>query len=196
MLRVHHPHKLIQHIWCYFSLNAGVFELFQILFGNFFISKKNISTCMLHVLSRDGPLLVVASGRDTIPVSSAIKHLAPENVFVVQVKFHFPPKKSCICLAGKYLILILLLKNTLIYKVRHYGSLYTICVFSFLCAFEWTLVICKYRHSWRWPNHPLPLFFFFFPYCCSCYWAVTILIRIWRFSFALSERYSETVWFR
>lgn len=89
---------------------------------------KNISTCMLHVLSRDGPLLVVASGRDTIPVSSAIKHLAPENVFVVQVKVQFPPKKSCIYLAGKYLILI--------YKVRYYGSSYTTCVFSFLCAFD------------------------------------------------------------
>lgn len=36
--------------------------------------------------SSDGPLLVVASGRDTISVASSVKRLAPENVFVVQVK--------------------------------------------------------------------------------------------------------------
>lgn len=35
--------------------------------------------------SRDGPLLVVASGRDTISIASSIKRLASENVFVVQV---------------------------------------------------------------------------------------------------------------
>lgn len=39
-----------------------------------------------HFFPRDGPLLVVASGRDTISVASSIKRLAPENVFVVQVK--------------------------------------------------------------------------------------------------------------
>lgn len=35
--------------------------------------------------SRDGPLLVVASGRDTISVASSIRRLASENVFVIQV---------------------------------------------------------------------------------------------------------------
>lgn len=35
--------------------------------------------------TRDGPLLVVASGRDTIPVAAAVKKLAPEATFVVQV---------------------------------------------------------------------------------------------------------------
>jgi mitochondrial fission protein ELM1 len=34
---------------------------------------------------RDGPLLVVASGRDTISIASSIKRLASQNVFVVQV---------------------------------------------------------------------------------------------------------------
>lgn len=34
---------------------------------------------------RDGPLLVVASGRDTISIASSIKRLASENVFVIQV---------------------------------------------------------------------------------------------------------------
>ena len=33
--------------------------------------------------------MVVASGRDTISVSSSIKRLAPENVFVVQVKVYY-----------------------------------------------------------------------------------------------------------
>lgn len=95
---------------------------------------KKISTCMLHVLSRDGPLLVVASGRDTIPVSSAIKHLSPENVFVVQVKVHFPPKKSCIYLAGKYLILILLLKKyTDIQSEALRQFIYNLCFFFPVC---------------------------------------------------------------
>lgn len=34
---------------------------------------------------RDGPLLIVACGRDTISIASSIKKLASENVFVVQV---------------------------------------------------------------------------------------------------------------
>lgn len=34
---------------------------------------------------REGPILVVASGRDTISTGSSIKRLAPENVFLVQV---------------------------------------------------------------------------------------------------------------
>ncbi|CAL0309978.1 unnamed protein product [Lupinus luteus] len=35
---------------------------------------------------KDGPLLVVASGRDTISVATSIKRLAPENVFIVQIQ--------------------------------------------------------------------------------------------------------------
>ncbi|GLJ53925.1 hypothetical protein SUGI_1152140, partial [Cryptomeria japonica] len=35
---------------------------------------------------KDGPLLVVASGRDTISIASAIKRLAPQNTFVVQIQ--------------------------------------------------------------------------------------------------------------
>uniref|UniRef100_A0A2P2J900 Mitochondrial fission protein ELM1 n=1 Tax=Rhizophora mucronata TaxID=61149 RepID=A0A2P2J900_RHIMU len=37
-------------------------------------------------ISRDGPLLVVASGRDTISISTSIKRLASEKVFVVQIQ--------------------------------------------------------------------------------------------------------------
>ncbi|RAL44611.1 hypothetical protein DM860_003370 [Cuscuta australis] len=35
---------------------------------------------------REGPTLVVASGRDTISTASSIKRLAPENVFLVQIQ--------------------------------------------------------------------------------------------------------------
>jgi mitochondrial fission protein ELM1 len=35
--------------------------------------------------SREGPTLVVACGRDTVSISSSIRRLAPESVFVIQV---------------------------------------------------------------------------------------------------------------
>ncbi|ONK57474.1 uncharacterized protein A4U43_C09F880 [Asparagus officinalis] len=35
---------------------------------------------------KEGPLLVVASGRDTISIASSIKRMAPNNVFVVQIQ--------------------------------------------------------------------------------------------------------------
>jgi hypothetical protein len=47
---------------------------------------------------RDGPLLVVASGRDTISIASSIKCLAPDNVFVVQVKLYPFFQKQNLCL--------------------------------------------------------------------------------------------------
>lgn len=46
-----------------------------------------MSTLFFFLIPRDGPLLVVASGRDTISVATSIKRLASENVFLVQVKF-------------------------------------------------------------------------------------------------------------
>lgn len=51
--------------------------------------------CFVFLLSydRNGPLLVVASGRDTISVASSIRRLAMEYVFVVQVK-SFPRKNQ------------------------------------------------------------------------------------------------------
>ncbi|KAL5808719.1 hypothetical protein ACOSQ3_029410 [Xanthoceras sorbifolium] len=39
-----------------------------------------------QTFERDGPLLVVASGWNTISIASSIKRLAPENVFVVQIQ--------------------------------------------------------------------------------------------------------------
>ncbi|CAN6719624.1 unnamed protein product [Malus baccata var. baccata] len=47
---------------------------------------KQIAEMARRTFDKDGPLLVVASGRDTIPVSRAIKQLAPENVFLVQIQ--------------------------------------------------------------------------------------------------------------
>ncbi|GLT90026.1 hypothetical protein SLE2022_079790 [Rubroshorea leprosula] len=47
---------------------------------------KQIASMARDTFEKNGPLLVVASGRDTIPVVSSIKKLAPENVFVVQIQ--------------------------------------------------------------------------------------------------------------
>ncbi|OWM73635.1 mitochondrial fission protein ELM1 [Punica granatum] len=46
--------------------------------------KKIVSTAR-ETYEKDGPLLVVASGRDTISVASSIKRLASQNVFVIQI---------------------------------------------------------------------------------------------------------------
>ncbi|QCD98083.1 hypothetical protein DEO72_LG6g2799 [Vigna unguiculata] len=51
----------------------------------------HLATMARERFHKDGPLLVVASGRDTISVASSIKRLAPENVFLVQIqhpRFH------------------------------------------------------------------------------------------------------------
>uniref|UniRef100_A0A5B6ZND0 Mitochondrial fission protein ELM1 n=1 Tax=Davidia involucrata TaxID=16924 RepID=A0A5B6ZND0_DAVIN len=47
---------------------------------------KKIVTMARETSEKDGPLLVVACGRDTISVASSIKRLASENVFVVQIQ--------------------------------------------------------------------------------------------------------------
>ncbi|XP_030458683.1 mitochondrial fission protein ELM1 [Syzygium oleosum] len=47
---------------------------------------KQIVKMARDTYETDGPLLVVASGRDTISVASSIKRLASENVFVVQIQ--------------------------------------------------------------------------------------------------------------
>ncbi|KAL2345255.1 hypothetical protein Fmac_006540 [Flemingia macrophylla] len=52
---------------------------------------RHIAKMARETFHKDGPLLVVASGRDTISVASSIKRLAPENVFLVQIqhpRFH------------------------------------------------------------------------------------------------------------
>ncbi|KAF3668310.1 Mitochondrial fission protein ELM1 [Capsicum annuum] len=47
---------------------------------------KHIATLSCEAFAKDGPSLVVASGRDTISISSSIKQLAPEYVFTVQIQ--------------------------------------------------------------------------------------------------------------
>ncbi|KAH7561263.1 hypothetical protein JRO89_XS10G0202800 [Xanthoceras sorbifolium] len=47
---------------------------------------KHIVTMAHETYEKDGPLLVVAAGRDTISIASSIKRLASENVFVVQIQ--------------------------------------------------------------------------------------------------------------
>ncbi|KAJ4705316.1 Mitochondrial fission ELM1-like protein [Melia azedarach] len=47
---------------------------------------RQIAKMAHQTFEREGPLLVVASGRDTISVASSIKQLAPENVFVIQIQ--------------------------------------------------------------------------------------------------------------
>lgn len=46
---------------------------------------KHIAAMARQTYEKDGPLLVVASGRDTISIASSIRRLASENVFVVQI---------------------------------------------------------------------------------------------------------------
>ncbi|CAL9000132.1 unnamed protein product [Prunus brigantina] len=47
---------------------------------------QQIVTMARQTFEKDGPILVVASGRDTISVASSIKRLASDNVFVVQIQ--------------------------------------------------------------------------------------------------------------
>ncbi|CAK9159089.1 unnamed protein product [Ilex paraguariensis] len=47
---------------------------------------QKIITMARETFEKDGPLLVVASGRDTISIASSLKRLASENVFVVQIQ--------------------------------------------------------------------------------------------------------------
>ncbi|GKC72317.1 fission protein ELM1-like protein, partial [Tanacetum coccineum] len=45
-----------------------------------------IATNAIVNFKKDGPLLVVSSGRDTISVASSIKRLAPDHVFTIQIQ--------------------------------------------------------------------------------------------------------------
>lgn len=47
---------------------------------------KSIVRMARETFEKDGPLLVIASGRDTISITSSIKRLASDNVFVVQIQ--------------------------------------------------------------------------------------------------------------
>lgn len=47
---------------------------------------KHIASMARDTFHKNGPLLVVASGRDTIPLVTSIKQLAPQHVFLVQIQ--------------------------------------------------------------------------------------------------------------
>ncbi|XP_019195744.1 PREDICTED: mitochondrial fission protein ELM1-like isoform X1 [Ipomoea nil] len=47
---------------------------------------EHIARVARETFEKEGPILVVASGRDTISTGSSIKRLAPENVFLVQIQ--------------------------------------------------------------------------------------------------------------
>ncbi|KAL4182580.1 hypothetical protein AMTRI_Chr11g150820 [Amborella trichopoda] len=62
--------------------NGGVAGLPSVLEAD----AKQIAMMACDTFEKEGPLLVVASGRDTISLASSIKRLAPQNVFVVQIQ--------------------------------------------------------------------------------------------------------------
>ncbi|KAF3439440.1 hypothetical protein FNV43_RR17718 [Rhamnella rubrinervis] len=64
------------------SENGGTAGLSSVLE----VDVKQIVTMARETYEKDGPLLVIASGRDTISIASSIKRLASENVFVIQIK--------------------------------------------------------------------------------------------------------------
>ncbi|GAA0158767.1 hypothetical protein LIER_15710 [Lithospermum erythrorhizon] len=47
---------------------------------------EHISNVARETFDKDGPVLLVASGRDTIPIATSVKQLAPENVFLTQIQ--------------------------------------------------------------------------------------------------------------
>ncbi|KAL7092260.1 hypothetical protein ACP275_12G154900 [Erythranthe tilingii] len=47
---------------------------------------RQIAKVARDSFERDGPILVVASGRDTVAVASSVKKLVPDNVFLVQIQ--------------------------------------------------------------------------------------------------------------
>ncbi|XP_020875997.1 mitochondrial fission protein ELM1 isoform X2 [Arabidopsis lyrata subsp. lyrata] len=74
-------HRFISTICARFSINAtGITNVFEV------DDAKQIAAMARSTFDKNGPLLVVASGSDTISVASSIRRLAMENVFVVQVQ--------------------------------------------------------------------------------------------------------------
>ncbi|XP_015872626.2 mitochondrial fission protein ELM1 isoform X2 [Ziziphus jujuba] len=63
------------------SENGGSVGLSSVLEAD----SKQIVTMARETYEKEGPLLVIASGRDTISIASSIKRLASENVFVIQI---------------------------------------------------------------------------------------------------------------
>ncbi|XP_019090242.1 PREDICTED: mitochondrial fission protein ELM1-like isoform X2 [Camelina sativa] len=74
-------HRFISSICAGFSINpTGITDMFDVA------DAKQIASMARNTFDKNGPLLVVACGSDTISVASSIRRLATENVFVVQVQ--------------------------------------------------------------------------------------------------------------
>ncbi|XP_026378321.1 mitochondrial fission protein ELM1-like [Papaver somniferum] len=69
-------HTLLSKLEC---IHAGLASVLD-------ADAKRIATMSRETFEKDGPLLVVASGQDTISVAGLVEKLAPENVFVVQIQ--------------------------------------------------------------------------------------------------------------
>ncbi|XP_057438857.1 mitochondrial fission protein ELM1-like isoform X2 [Lotus japonicus] len=67
------------HVSPFHSHNIGISNVLE-------ADAHHIATMARETFHKDGPLLVVASGRDTISVASSIKRLASDNVFLVQIQ--------------------------------------------------------------------------------------------------------------
>ncbi|CAN6465998.1 unnamed protein product [Victoria cruziana] len=61
------------------GINAGLSSVLE-------ADARKIAHMAQETFEKEGPLLVVASGRDTVSLASSIKKLAPKNVFVVQIQ--------------------------------------------------------------------------------------------------------------
>ncbi|CAD6260999.1 unnamed protein product [Miscanthus lutarioriparius] len=66
----------------YSARNSQSFGLSSILEAD----TQKIVTMVRGTFEKEGPALVVACGRDTIPYASSIRRLAPDNVFVIQIQ--------------------------------------------------------------------------------------------------------------
>ncbi|VVB16840.1 unnamed protein product [Arabis nemorensis] len=86
---------ILRHIYLYSRLMLGSKQTKNITSengGNVGLSSileadvKKIVTMARETYEKDGPLVVVACGRDTVSIASSIRRLASENVFVVQIQ--------------------------------------------------------------------------------------------------------------
>ncbi|KAG0459633.1 hypothetical protein HPP92_022761 [Vanilla planifolia] len=62
--------------------NGGIIGLSSIVEAD----AKHIASIAQDNFEKEGPLLVIASGWDTVSIASSIKRLAPRNVFVIQIQ--------------------------------------------------------------------------------------------------------------
>ncbi|KAJ4883640.1 Mitochondrial fission protein ELM1 [Raphanus sativus] len=83
---------ILRHIYLYSRLMLGSKQSKYIASENVGLSSileadvKSIVSMARDTYEKDGPLVVIACGRDTVSIASSIRRLASENVFVVQIQ--------------------------------------------------------------------------------------------------------------